>query len=233
MTSNEFFNKINANPDELDEDSTFSYEIKYLEEIRTLRDQNPNKYGKIKNIAYQSRVSVKDSSEKTITLFKVNNTPRIIITNSKNTEEIDFLTAVKYFENYNKESKTVLSEKYYDNVNKNTKKLEELLYRDNPINLSRPQKTTIKIIEYVLSNKEMLTTVQKEYLIKLRKMLKEGLISYKDCRDINKIKKYADIQKLYKEIEKIISFEEVNNTIITVPDKDVSYTEVLNKEFRR
>lgn len=106
-------------------------ELKYLQEIRKVRDENPNLFEKIKNLPKKSRTArkSKDSYSSLLTYFRKGKLQKFFIVDQLSTsisKEIDFMEASKLLFANPEELKVNFNQNFYDLMDKNSKMIEKI-----------------------------------------------------------------------------------------------------------
>lgn len=227
IESYDLFKKLNA---EIDEQEETESELKYLREIRNVRDKNPELYKKIERIPKKARVTRINDTEKLISLFKSNKYKKIIKTENNKTEEITFFEAIKEFKTKKEEKQIKTNEEYYEYLHRNLKKFEDIMKKSNKPDLTKPEKKVMQRIKYALSQREI-NQYEKEYLLKLGKLIKQGSITRNEIKKINrKIEKEKNVHEIYLQINKVLN-RDVMKTKIIETNEDNKKTEIMLSEY--
>jgi superfamily II DNA or RNA helicase/HKD family nuclease len=113
------------------EDSDYESELGYLQEIRSVRDNNPALFEKIKKLpkkARTARKSKEDNSE-LLTYFRKGKLKKFFIVKSEENAiscEIDFIEAAKKLKVKQNEKRAKLNKLFYEMLKKNLEKLKEV-----------------------------------------------------------------------------------------------------------
>lgn len=182
ISSHELFNRLNSRRlleegGEEEEDS----ELKYLSEIREIRDKKPEIYEKIKRIPKKSRSAkvYKDSQESVITFFRKGKLRKIYRSDPKETAELDFFKAVEIFKSSPTEKREYLSPEFYKYLAANkegfrlatideVREFKQTGGRNNEVVLMRIIKAVDKFTGF--------TDEDEEYLAKVLRALEEGIL---------------------------------------------------------
>lgn len=183
IQSNDLFTKINTSPDDLEEEE--DPELKYLSMLRDIRDNDKELFYKIEHMPKKSRVAIPSEDNSVISLLKSNKYMKIFKTDKDHTEELTFIQAIDELKST--DSKTaIIDNTYYDYLNKNMDEFKKLITDISNIQLSRNEKTILKPIKGFIKNKKDTNTKQVEYLKKVKKLIKEGVLSNNQIKKINK-----------------------------------------------
>jgi len=183
VTSHELFNRLNSKKvlEEGGEEGGGS-ELKYLMEIRDIRDKNPKLYEKIKRLPKKSRSAklYKNKAESTITFFRKGQLRKIFLADNKSASELDFIKAAEVIKSTQKDKREKITPDFYKYLIKNkeefklatTEEAREFKQsggRSNETILIR----TLKAIEKTPT----FTDEDEEYLTKVMKALKDGSLT--------------------------------------------------------
>ena len=191
------------------EDGIENPELKYLEIIRNIRDNNTELFNKVKNMPKKVRTARTSNlqQDNLITFFRKNNLTKFYITQGTDlqTKEIEFEQAVKYFECSQEENKKQIPQQYYDFLKINKQKFEEDCmeneFDDNYKVRGKSKETSITKYLKALSKTPKFTTEDVEFINSLIKVLQTGIIADKTQRKLNNF--------LKQEIEKVEGFNEL------------------------
>jgi len=163
------------------EDGAGETELKYLHTIKEIRDKNPDLFEKIKHLPKKARTS-KHHPEQTdllVTYFRRGKLQKFFLAaSSKESEELDFLSAAKLLKSFPNETKKKLPEHFYDLLDENkeafifatTEELPQQRHRggrDSAANI-------LRILKVILHNTQKLTDDQESFLKKVLDQLEEG-----------------------------------------------------------
>jgi len=181
IASHELFNRLISKKTITGEDETDESELKYLQAIKHIRDKEPELFEKIKHLPKKARTSkvYEENYDSLLTYFRYGKIQKFFITSdSKDSQELDFITAAKIIESNPNEKKEKLGEKYYEFLEKNKEafkfttaeeiiKLEHKGGRDSASNI-------LRILKLTLKNTQQFTEGQELYLKKVIIQLEEG-----------------------------------------------------------
>ena len=198
--SHELFNRLISKQTLIGEDESVESDLKYLQVIKDIRDNNPDLFDRIKRLPKKAR-SAKDDGEyqeSLITYFRRGKLQKFYIAQSKkDAQELDFLSSAKLLESNSDEKKCKLSDGYYELLDKNkeafifstTEEGEEPQRRggrDSAANILRILKATLK-------NGRQFTDEQELYLKKVINRLEEGGLPKQTTKEtlkaLNELKK--------------------------------------------
>jgi len=173
IKSHDLFVKLNSKKILIgDEDESEDLELKYLTELREIRDKNPELYNKIKKLPKKSRTSRKFLEKKNcmITFFKKGKLRKIFLVNGNGEpDELDLAEAVNIFKCDKKTKSIPLDRRFYDYLEKNKEAfdsvfdIEELKVegrgRSNDFRLVKKIKAILKSPEFSDEDKDYLQDI--------------------------------------------------------------------------
>ena len=181
VSSHELFNRLISRETILGEDEVEESELKYLNVIKEVRDNDPDMFERIKRLPKKARSAKRDSdySDYLLTFFRLGKIQKFFITNkNRESQEIDFLTAAKIFECSLNERKMPLPDNYFELLEKNKKAFIEATTEEELVTGSRRGRDSgakiLKILKATVKNSKKLTDEQEDYLRKLIIRLEEG-----------------------------------------------------------
>ena len=183
ISSHELFNRLISKEALTGEDEFEESELKYLNVIKEVRDNNPKLFEKIKHIPKKARSAKSHDTYKDalLTYFRKGKIKKFFITfRNKEAEEIDFITAAKIFECLSDEKRQKLPKDFYDLLNKNKRAFVDATLEEVSKIAYKKGKDSgtqiLKISKITLQNSKKLTDEQEDYLRKLRDQLSKGAI---------------------------------------------------------
>lgn len=237
VSSHELFNRLNSKKVIEGEDEEEDTELKYLSEIRAIRDKNPDLFEKIKHLPKKAQSAKQYSVESpaVLTFFRKGKLRKIFITDSKSTRELDFFQAIDILKSAPEEKREKLGKKFYEYLDKNKKEFKlstttEIIEFKQKGGKSSEIKL-IRIIKAILKMKGF-TEDDEEYLKKVLNLLEEGTLPKQTTKTILKnIGKESNHLKIYGIIRKHIP-----DTFFAVPiaeqiDQSSSPREVILSEY--
>lgn len=199
VTSHELFNRLISKKTLTGEDESEESELKYLQIIKTIRDQNPDLFEQIKRLPKKARsarvtqdfslaqnVSQASNPEAgshrqdaCVTYFRRGKVQKFFLANNGPvTGELDFLSAAKILESAPGDKRQKLPEKFYELLDKNkeafifatTEEIEEPARRRGRDSAIQ----ILKILKATLKNTQQFTEDQEQYLKRVIVQLEEG-----------------------------------------------------------
>ncbi len=208
----DYFNILSSN---IDDEESVDDELKYLREIRDIRDNNPELFKKIEELPIKSRVARASKQKYLITLMKKDKFKKLFKSNGNISEEIDFFEAIKELKADEYEKAISIDDEFYDYLYQNMFSFEQLLNNpDDAIKLSNNEKFIIKYIKYAKSCKKLLNH-DKNYLSKIKELIEEGHITKSRAKKIKN--ELIAIDKNNKDLDKI----KRSNLIIQVFNENI------------
>ncbi|MFU2158687.1 helicase-related protein [Caldisericum sp. AR60] len=161
------------------EEAEIDPELKYLQEIRSIRDKNRELFEKIKHIPIKARATRLAKENKVITFFKYGNLPKFYLTGEAQTIELAPIDAFNMIKAKPTEPANRIPDFFYDMFRKNNEQFEQDLQMaiESDINRRLPQSTKklLPIVNALINDLSCATHV--EYLNTLKDALQAGAIS--------------------------------------------------------
>ncbi len=156
-------------------------ELKYLHEIKEIRDKNPDLFEKIKRLPKKARTAKirPEKEDSLLTYFRRGKLQKFFLAGDQAPAgELDFMTAAKLLESAPEEEKQKLPEKFYDFLDRNKEAFLLATTEEMPRQTSKKGRDSaaqiLKILKATLKNTRTLTEEQEEYLRKALIRLEEG-----------------------------------------------------------
>ena len=165
-----------------DEDS--AGELKYLETVRNIRDNDANLFEKIINLPAMSKTakfSREIESDSTITFIRKGALKEFFITSQDGTQQISFTEAAKILECQANERRAFIDANYFTQLQANNNAFDESLKHDEIIEstnfaLSRNDKKFLAILKPMSYAGNLFNDEQKFIISRLIKACQEGII---------------------------------------------------------
>jgi len=192
--SQELFNTLNNKKAYTGEDEEGDSELKYLEMMRKIRDENPDLFQKIKNLPKKARSGFKKSeieSNQLATFFRIGKLKKFYINESGKSNEITFFDAVYNLECTPLTKRAKIPEDYYRLLQTNRARFElDTTIGDEP-QKSPGGRSNVKYIEQRLKDKSFknfkgFTDSDDEFLESVKNILLLGTMAKRTARDIKK-----------------------------------------------
>ena len=192
--SQELFNTLNNKKAYTGEDEEGDSELKYLEMMRKIRDENPDLFQKIKNLPKKARSGFKKSkieSNQLVTFFRIGKLKKFYSNESGKSNEITFFDAVYNLECTPLTKRAKIPEDYYHLLQTNKARFElDTTIGDEP-QKTRGGRSNVKYIEQRLKDKSFknfkgFTDSDDEFLESVKNILLLGTMAKRTARDIKK-----------------------------------------------
>jgi superfamily II DNA or RNA helicase len=193
--SQELFETLNNRKTYSDEDEEGDSELKYLELVRGIRDNNPDLFERIKKLPKKARSGFKDErikEDELITFFSLGRLKKFYRNRKGKTEEITFFDAVNLLECEKDTSRADLPSKtYFELLNVNKAKFELDTTQNNEESTGRGGFSNVKYIEKRMKTPEFrrykgFTDADDEFIQGAKNMLNQGLLAKKVAQQIKK-----------------------------------------------
>ena len=176
-------NQINSKQAITGEYDAEDSELKYLMEIRDIRDKDPKLFEHVKNLPRKARTSkFKDNNEDSlISYFRKGKLQKFFLANKSKADELDFISAAKILHSKKEDKRIKLKSDYYELLDKNKQLFKSITTEkvsDESILKGGRDKTTklLRILDsQEIKNFEGFTEYDEEYLEQVRKVLNEGI----------------------------------------------------------
>lgn len=236
VSSFELFKRLNSKKVIEGEEQEES-ELKYLSEIRNIRDNEPDLFEKIKHLpkkARSAKIHFVDK-ESVLTFFRKGKLRKIFISDDESTKELDFFQAVEILKANKDTKREKTGQKYYDYLDKNKNAFKSSLIEDiQQVKTKRGKSSEAKlthIIKAILKMKGF-TEDDEDYLRKVLILLEEGTLSKQTAKNIiKKLGKEVNHLKIYGIIKTNIPETFFTAPISDLPGQTYSPQEVILSEY--
>ena len=216
------------------EETEIDSELRYLQEIRAVRDKNRELFERIKHIPIKARATRIAKENKVITFFKYGNLPKFYLTDKTQTIELAPIDSFSMIKAKPTESANCLPDFFYDMFNRNNGQFEQGLQAatESDINKRLPQSTKklLPVVTALIS--DLSTATHVEYLYDLKEALQAGAISqYIIKLANNRLRKVIEPDEKVKVLLQLISYDYVYSSMKHFkeqPEKKV----ILSSVFR-
>lgn len=219
--SQELFNTLNSKTAYTGEDGEGDSELKYLELMRKIRDDNPELFDKIKHLPKKARSGYKKENledDALVTFFRIGKLKKFYINQSGKSNEITFFDAVKELECNPKTKRANIPNDYFHLLQTNKTRFElDTTVGDEPTKGSGGR-SNAKYIETRLKDKSFknfkgFTDSNDEFLNGVREMLAQGTIAKKTAQLIKtELEKTTDPLQILHILEKHIRYVAIEGT---------------------
>lgn len=192
--SQELFDTLNNKKAYTGEDEEGDSELKYLEMIRKIRDENPDLFQKIKELPKKARsgfVNSKLTNDQLVTFFRIGKLKKFYLNKSGKSNEITFFDAVYELECTPLTKRANIPNDYFHLLQTNKSKFEiDTTASDDSSNTTRGRSNT-NYIEKRLEHKSFkycktFTDSNDEFISGVKNMLKQGTMAKKTAQIIKK-----------------------------------------------
>lgn len=213
--SQELFNTLNSKSAYTGEEGEGDSELKYLEMMRKMRDEQPELFNRIKKLPKKARSGFHKSSnedDQLVTFFRIGKLKKFYINQNGKSSEITFFDAVNELECKPETKRAKIPNEYFHLLQTNKARFElDVTVGDGPVK-SSGGRSNAKYIETRLKDKSFknfkgFTDSNDEFLNGVREMLAQGTIAKKTAQLIkNEMEKTTDPLQVLHILEKHIRF---------------------------
>lgn len=213
--SQELFNTLNNKSAYTGEEGEGDSELKYLEMIRKIRDEQPELFETIKNLPKKARSGFQKStieSDQLVTFFRIGRLKKFYVNENGKSKEITFFDAVKELECTPDTKRAQIPNEYYHLLQTNKARFElDTTTSDEPTKTGGGR-SNAKYIETRLKDKSFrnfkgFTDSNDDFLNRVKDMLTQGTIAKKTAQLIkNELEKTTDPLQILHILEKHIRF---------------------------
>jgi len=190
----ELFNTLNSKKVYTGEDGEETSELKYLEMMRKLRDENPNEFEHIKRLPKKARSGRKVNQSEQIelvTFFRLGKLKKFYRTSDSKSNEINFFDAIELLECEPKTPRASVPSDYFSLLNINKARFELDTTQGQEPTKSSGGRSNVAFIERILKDKtfrsfKKFTDSDEAFLDEVRQQLAEGLIAKKTSQIVKK-----------------------------------------------
>lgn len=194
VSSQQLFDTLNNKKAYTGEDEEGDSELKYLEMMRNLRDNDPDLFEKIKKLPKKARSGRKTTTvekDKLVTFFRLGKLKKFYSNQGGESEEITFFDAVNLLE-CRPETKraSIPSEKYFHMLNTNKARFE-LDTTQGEEDKVKGGASNVKYIEKRMKDVAFrrykgFTDSDEEFILGVKQMIQQGLMAKKTAQKIKK-----------------------------------------------
>ena len=186
--SQELFDTLNRKSTYTGEDDEGDSELKYLEMMRKLRDDNPDLFEKIKRLPIKARSGSNIEGlpkEQLLTFFRIGKLKKFYLNQSGKVSEITFFEAASLVECEPDKPRVDIPENYFHLLETNKKQFEQdTMQSEAPSEKASGGRSNIKYIEARLKDSafkrcKKFTHIDEEFLTSVYNMIKQGTIAKK------------------------------------------------------
>lgn len=219
--SQELFNTLNSKKSYTGEDGEGDSELKYLELMRKIRDEQPEVFEKIKDLPKKARSGFQNSNVKNdqlVTFFRIGKLKKFYMNDGAQSGEITFFDAVNELECTIDTERANIPNDYYHllQTNKSRFELDTSMADDSPKDVggrSNAKYIETRLKEKSFKNYKGFTDSNDEFLDGVKTMLSQGTLAKKTAQVIkNEMEKTTDPLQMLHILEKHIRFISIDNT---------------------
>ncbi len=200
IESHELFSRLVSKKTITGEDESEESELKYLQVIREIRDNDPDMFEKVKCLPKKARTAKLHNNDENqlLTYFRKGKLQKFFLVGKEESKEVDFIGAAKLLEAKPKDPREKLPPDLYDKLEKN-KQAFAFVTAEEDIEFKRTRgggdsaMQVLKTLKAVFRDTRQLTEDQIDYYKKVMKQLEEGAIPKQTAKMVNK-----ELQKLLK-----------------------------------
>ncbi|MCD4817432.1 MAG: helicase [Candidatus Cloacimonetes bacterium] len=244
IKSFELFSKLTSKEFILGEDQEEESELKYLNIIKSIRDNDNTLFSKIKNLPQKARTARKITKTKNLknnsllTYFRKGKLEKFFIATEIFSQEIDFITSAQLLNANPETRRSKILNNFYDLLRKNKSAIIESLEAEELIEeVSNRGRTNSSRILKILKSKEMrkfsgFTEFDEEYLKKTKKLLEEGALPKSAAKRIfNEIKDFRNPYHILAGIKRNLPNEFFKSTQTARDISRESLEEIIISEY--
>ncbi|MHA1796327.1 MAG: helicase-related protein [Promethearchaeota archaeon] len=220
IKSFELFNKLTSKEFIAGEEEDDESELKYLNVITEIRDNDETLFNKIKRLPKKARSSrfveksMNLSGEALLTYFRKGKLEKFYLTTKNSAQEVDFITAAKLFEATPETKREKLLSNYHELLNKNKAELINNLTEEEAKKTTahKGRDNAVRILK-ILKSREMrkysgFTDIDETYIKNVIKLLEDGVLPKSVTKRIfNEIKDLTHPIKILGAIKRNLPIE--------------------------
>ena len=219
--SQELFNTLNSKTAYTGEDGEGDSELKYLELMRKIRDEQPELFEKIKNLPKKARSGFKKEtldSNQLVTFFRIGKLKKFYVNPKGISYEITFFDAVRELECKPDTKRVDIPNEYFHWLQTNKARFELDSSMGDETAKGSGGRSNVKYIETRLKDKAFknfkgFTDSNDEFLSGVREMLAQGTLAKKTAQLIkNEMEKTTDPLQMLHILEKNIRYVAIEGT---------------------
>lgn len=181
IKSHDLWAKLTSKKTITGEDEGEESELKYLQIIRNIRDENPDLFEKVKRLPKKARTArvYDNTTDSLLTYFRKGKLQKFYLSNNKAAEELDFISAAKLLEAEKDIKREKLGSDYYALLDENKKAFEFATTQEVVETKSKGGRDTATQVLRILKSNEIkhfkgFTDEDELYIRKVINLLEEG-----------------------------------------------------------
>ena len=199
IESHKLFSRLTSKETITGEDEKEESELKYLQIIRGIRDDNPDLFAKIRQLPKKARTARKDhkKSNLLLTYFRKGKLQKFFSADSEGSQELDFISAAKLLEATPSMKRQKIGKDFYELLNENKEAFEFATTEEIPELKTRGGRdTAVQVLKILKALKDFRKFTEEQELCvrKVMMQLDEGGLPKQTSK--------RTLQELNKEIKK-------------------------------
>jgi len=182
IKSHDLFSRLLSKKTITGEDETEDSELRYLQVIRQIRDNDPDTFEKIKRLPKKARTARTASHSPyptLLTYFRKGKLQKFFLADAPTSGELDFLTAAKWFEVKKEKPRVSIGKDFYPLLDKNKKAFEQATSEEGQEFAGKGGRDSTAQILRILKVNEIrkykgFTEEDEDYILRLVRLLEEG-----------------------------------------------------------
>jgi len=179
VESYELFNRLTSKKTITGEDESGESELKYIQIIKKIRNDNPDLFERIKRLPKKSRSARVNGEKKNslLTYFRKGKLDKFFLSNNKDIQELDFISAASLLETRADTKRDKLGGNFYELLEKNKQAFEFATIEEMPeikMRGGRDSATQVLMRLKAIKDWRKLTEDQETYLKRVMRELIEG-----------------------------------------------------------
>lgn len=197
IKSHDLFQRLTSKKTITGEDEEVVSELKYLEIIRDIRDNNVDLFSKIKHLPKKARSAKKShlplgegrGEDSLLTYFRKGKLHKFFLTNSSESKEIDFLESAKILESEVETKRGKIEREFYTFLEKNKEAFKDATLEYEAETTTRGGRDNITKILRILKSKQVknyqgFTEDDDQYIQKVIKLLEDGNLPKQTTKNV-------------------------------------------------
>ncbi len=239
IKSHDLFSRLTSKKTITGEDEAEESELKYLQIIRQIRDENPDFFEKIKHLPKKARTAraytTKDDS--LLTYFRKGKLQKFYQSDNVSTQELDFLTAASRLEVPPDTPRRIISANYYDFLEKNKKSFTDATTTEIPEVKLKGGRDSATFVLKILKSKQVqhyqgYTDDDELYIKKVIRLIEEGGLPGQTTKTLVKeLSKETNPLKILAKLRMNIAPEFFTETIAESAAQTAGPREVILSEY--
>lgn len=243
IKSHDLFEQLSRKETITGEDEEEESELKYLQEIKNVRDENPDLFGKIKRLPKKARTArlSKEQSEALLSYMRKGRLEKFYLTDQDATQELDFLTAASILSVAPDTPREKIGDKYYNFLSQNKEKFRYATTTETELTEKRGGRDSATKVLQILNSKPIkyfkgFTEEQDEYIKDTKRLLQEGGLPKQTTKTLareidSELQKDIDPLRLVAVLRKNIPAEFYKETLAESGAQTSGPREVILSEY--